>query len=117
VQTIFGKEIARKLRQARDLMTHNGSHWVQGSLYDDARQAYCSIGAIRKVTTGDPYLVNPDEERQLTEALLPFLVFAEGQAIPLDSRDRVVKWNDESGRTWAEVSNAFEAAAREMEAS
>lgn len=117
-----GREIAEKLRAARDLMNESGKHWVQGkfqypvsSFAEETR--YCAIGAIRKVVSGDAYK-NTEEAREIA-AVLREQIIADGVGPddgPLDEEEVVVLWNDSTLRTWQEVSDTFLAAAEKAEA-
>jgi hypothetical protein len=112
-----GKEIAAKLRQARDLMNDTGAHWIQGRSATSARGEwvrFCSIGAIRYVVNGDPY-EDSSEEDYLTEALATQIPEDEAPR-GYEGPDKIVFWNDRADRTWSEISETFEQAAKAAEA-
>lgn len=117
-----GKEIADKLRVARDLMNNDGTHWVQGvsavrgldSNPETEYTKFCSIGAIRYVVSGDPFQSIPDED-YLCEALEPQLDLPEGTFA--NASGSIIYWNDMHDRVWGDVYEAFTNAALSAEVS
>lgn len=105
----MSKEIADALDQALVLMNDKGAHWHQGDYmnyfedeYGNEVPAFCSVGAIREVTAGSFYQVNALTSL-VTDTLASILP---SQGI-LDSEDKIVQWNDEPDRTWADIVAKF----------
>ena len=119
-----GRQIADLLRQARDLMNDQGKHWIQGQSatlrgFDDGQPQYerfCSIGAIRYVLTGDPFNDGNADENYLVQCLDAQITLP-GARGDYQGSDKVVLWNDMTGREWGEVYEAFTNAALSAEAS
>lgn len=110
-----GKEIADKLRQALALMNDSGAHWTKGRSWDPETEKYCAIGAIRKVVTGDPYGVSP-EETQTAKALAK-AIEQEEDVTSSDATDIITQWNDVDYRQWPDIVTTFTKAAETAEAS
>jgi hypothetical protein len=119
--------IAEALRAALAAMNDSGKHWHQGDyvIYlDDDEPSFCAVGAINYVTGGNAENWN-DTETRATIVALDGVIKAE--VAPTRSNpeswnefdyaiDRVIRWNDDSERTWEEIVAKFNEAAIKAEA-
>jgi|tagenome__1003787_1003787.scaffolds.fasta_scaffold20586497_2 hypothetical protein len=100
----------KKVRQIRMMLRADGSRWVQGAYHRDDKS--CLIGAVRWVC--DDY----EQQFQLTEELYGYLIQdikpCECGACEEHTHYEhcLVDWNDETGRTWAEVDALLDRAER-----
>lgn len=113
------------LRAAADAFRTGRFTWGTEWFYEPATGCRCMLGGIAQVADptdvdGNPYFVISDARavsRRAAEILADYLVDELGAArcVDTDTEDGVIEtvggWNDEPGRTLAEVIAALEAAA------
>lgn len=118
---------ANALREARELMNDSGKHWHKGNWdvdLDDGSKAYCSAGALRKVTGFRPSVDEYDgtiglalaalaADPEVNEYVLERIEYNELSPETSDL-DRVINWNDDVARTWEDISAAFERAEQRL---
>ena len=117
------------LRGAADYLTRNG--WIQGDFFDLVTEANyppaCSMGAINFCAHGRAILGSDDtaEDPKTDAAIQAMRVFAahlnidytdpESVAFKTSAVDLIGDWNDDKGRTLAEVVEALHDAANDWE--
>lgn len=113
-------QVAADLRAAADVLERDG--WTQGRYHDDDG-CHCALGAIAVAIRGSSR-PNPDRWKPWAENAIRLragaALVAHSVGIPPDAyhhpRLDVSDWNDEYGRTAAEVIAALRAAADAAEA-
>jgi hypothetical protein len=122
-------QTVKDLRESAAVIRRNG--WTQDALYDWAFVAepkdcpVCAVGAVNTAVCGDPrgawslrataVAVLPWEEKQALDARDTSARVALAEFLGLSSYGVVAVWNDELGRSKAEVVAAFEGAADALE--
>jgi hypothetical protein len=106
----FEEKVAKCLLDARELMNNGGKHWTRGAFkrrLDKDEYAYCSIGAIRAVTTSKDQKIRNEAYRQLAT-----MIYAGPETRNVRvAQGRIVQWNDMKA-TWGDVSRTFRQAAK-----
>ena len=101
-------DVARDLRAAAEVLERDG--WTQG-VYGDERGCRCQAGAMIVAVSGQPWMsltsLTPEQFGRWTTAERFFHRFLDAEPMG---------WNDEPGRTAAEVIAALLAAADAAEA-
>lgn len=135
------EKAAEILLKARDAMNDSGAHWIQGDWsrlikYDEKGQpqrAFCSVGAINHVSDAyaqenpdDPNWVVIDNARVAAViALAQDEVFEGRRASAYGNEDqggygaseqKVITYNDDSGRAWEEIDSLFRRTAERLRA-
>lgn len=120
--------VAETLRAALDLMNNKGDHWTQGQYADghpeDPDTAFCSVGAINFIVTGDPDAgFNDPQVRRTISTLASVLTDVPMMTGTTTSTwkefdyqvDRVIRWNDNGERNWEDIVQKFKEAAEKAE--
>lgn len=106
------------LRNALELMNDTGAHWTQGAWTDlqgpNETPRYCSVGAINATVHNEPlnYLLREEALKALAYGLPtpgPKGPYAENEM------HKVIKWNDNPRRKWADIVARFEKAIARLE--
>lgn len=123
------KEVQKTLRDARDLMNHNGTHWTKGRLRKriaGGETSFCSLGGIYEAISvrGGNWSI-PIKARPSALALANAILESQGRKQLDPTHDpthrlftwnrvaeEIIFWNDSSGRKWSQVRTMFGKAAR-----
>ena len=128
IPRVFGddkEKTAKLLKDALELMNDSGAHWTQGTYRTeedspDGKPLYCSLGALRHVAFEDVVLGSVEDEAGLHIYGLAVSALAEvvcAEEVPLGfGENRVIDFNDDPGRVWPEIVEAFTKAAERVEA-
>lgn len=111
--------IAEVLLGALKIMNDKGAHWTKGTwsgLNDEGEPNYCSVGALRRFTTGSASYTG-DSTREAGIALARLLPPSEVERNDCEDvriwwESRIVEWNDAQDREWAEIVEKFREAAQ-----